>query len=229
MKKRLKNCLVYTIDGLENVKYLSMIDDKNIFHPAFTLTDPKTNNVHVMYWQIYYTAVILEVIVDENFTDAVGVRDETVTRIIKDYNAEARSVYDGINCFCYEEVFDKMWDELREYVYEKVSEHIKTLSKELDNLPYAQKKINNTSTLIKFGNMLGFLIRIPQPQKCGCAIIKCVRTALLFIDRYGKLYRDNIETINTECETEFNNFLGSIEYPMLVTKENWKTIAIRKI
>lgn len=220
MKKRLKNCLVYTIDGAKNINYLAMVNDKDIFHPAFTLTDMKTDKVRVMYWQVYYTSIFLEVVVDKDFTDIIGVKDKKVTEIIRDYNSEAQSVYDGINCLSYADVFEKMWDELREYTYDKVIEHLKSLSKELDKLPYAQKKVSDSSTLIKFGNMMGLLVRIPA---------ECIKTALLFIDRHGNLCRDNIESINAQHENEFNSFLRSIEYPMLITTDNWKTLPVRKI
>ena len=220
MKKRLKNCLVYTIDGAKNINYLAMVNDKDTFHPAFTLTDMKTDKVRVMYWQVYYTSIFLEVVVDENFTDTIGVRDKKITEIIRDYNSEAKSVYNGINCLSYADVFETMWKELNQYVCEKMFDHLKTLSKELDKTPYAQKTISDKSLLIKFGNMLGLLVRTPA---------ECIKTALLFIDRHGNLCRDNIESINAQHENEFNSFLRSIEYPMLVTTDNWKTLPVRKI
>jgi len=211
MKKQLKNCLVYTIDGAKNIQYLAMVQDKDLFRLVHVDADPNSDKVFAMYWQLKYTSVILEVINDKSFKDTIGIKDKSVTRIIKDYNAEAQGVYDGISAITYKDVFDMMWDELHIYVSRKSLKLIKSVSDELNKLPYAEKSFNKNSRLVKFGNTIGLI----------------VRSIALFIDERGNIFRDIVDTINTECINEFNTFLKSIEYPMQITQDNWKTLPTR--
>lgn len=206
------NYSIYTIKNPKSIRFLFGMT-KGTKTKLLQVIQNEQYKSRVSYFQIIGYRTVFEVVHDKTYKDLKGIYNKQIEQLVTDYNAEAESVYSGINCLTYEEVFDMFRESLNDIVLNNVRKSIKKLHTEIKDTVWAEKKISNISKVVVYSNFMGLVIGSLN------------HIMPLIIDFAGNLYRGTTyKTISEQCLYECNNFLKSIDYPAFLTKENWKTL-----
>ena len=100
------NYSIYTIKNPKSIRFLFGMT-KGTKIKLLQVIQNEQHKSRVSYFQIIGYRTVFEVVHDKTYKDLKGIYNKQVEQLVTDYNAEAESVYSGINCLTYEEVFER--------------------------------------------------------------------------------------------------------------------------